>query len=268
MVILTDDTDYDASEALRIYQVHCLMLEIMTTTMADDFGLELNASDLAATNSVENYNTVLLELLRNSALMRTASPAEVAARRQRWLSLPSRLAGVTSWPNFSRVFMLSSATGRGVSDLRDYLLSRAKPVVTFPYPPCLVTEHDSPTLVSMCLRAVCLESLTHPGMEDVAYRLRFAVDECETGPRSLFLQGTPKYSSSETSSDNEIGDELENTASLIACVKQGNINGEAKDLETFKSQSSEDVVFVRAKILCQTERHLVRSFDIFFRYLT
>ncbi|VEL13466.1 unnamed protein product [Protopolystoma xenopodis] len=39
MAKLTDDADNDACQRLRMYQVHCLMLGIMKTTKADDFGL-------------------------------------------------------------------------------------------------------------------------------------------------------------------------------------------------------------------------------------
>ncbi|VEL25994.1 unnamed protein product [Protopolystoma xenopodis] len=39
MASLTDDADYDAGETSENVQVHCLMLGIMTTTVAEDFGL-------------------------------------------------------------------------------------------------------------------------------------------------------------------------------------------------------------------------------------
>ncbi|VEL40082.1 unnamed protein product [Protopolystoma xenopodis] len=75
MARLTDDADYDAGETFknvssplsdagnhdnyygrpRMYQVHCQMLGIMTTTMADDFGLENVSSPLSDAGNHDNY---------------------------------------------------------------------------------------------------------------------------------------------------------------------------------------------------------------------
>lgn len=64
------------------------------------------------------YLDSLLDTLKQQLLLHSASPEEVAARRRRWLEVSVAVQGVTSWPGFSSVFMVSSANGDGIDRLR------------------------------------------------------------------------------------------------------------------------------------------------------
>jgi small GTP-binding protein len=65
---------------------------------------------------------------------------------------------VTSWPNFSHVFMVSALTGDGVDDLKNFLFSSAKPG-EWKFPADVITTQKPETLVMMTVKEKLLDHL-------------------------------------------------------------------------------------------------------------
>ncbi|TPP61558.1 GTP binding protein era [Fasciola gigantica] len=135
----------------------------------------LRAHQLKLLTRDDPYLDALLDTLKQQLLLHSASPEEVAERRKRWLEVSVAVQGVTSWPGFSSVFMVSSANGDGIDRLRDYLFQRAIPGRPWFMSPSLVTDQEPSELVRMCVWAHCLDKLR----QEIPYSLRIVVDDCE-----------------------------------------------------------------------------------------
>jgi len=68
------------------------------------------------------------------------------------------VSDMEGWANFSRVFMVSAISGEGVSDIKQYLLSRA-PAGKWRFPPDIVTPQSPQDLVMLTVREKLLDHL-------------------------------------------------------------------------------------------------------------
>ncbi|VDP90857.1 unnamed protein product [Echinostoma caproni] len=151
----------------------CLTAE--TDLLKVDENDPLQTHQLTMLAREDPYLDALLDTLKRQLMLHSASPEEVAARRKRWLEVSLAVQGVTDWPGFSSVFMVSAANGDGVDRLRDYLFERAIPGRPWILSPALVTDQEPSELVRMCVWAHCLDRLH----QEIPYCLRIVVDECE-----------------------------------------------------------------------------------------
>lgn len=76
------------------------------------------------------------------------------------------------WPYFSRIFMISALTGDGVDDLKNYLLSEAKPK-EWKYPSAVVTNQGPESIILSTIREKFLENCKW----DIPYTLDFRICE-------------------------------------------------------------------------------------------
>ncbi|VDD77275.1 unnamed protein product [Mesocestoides corti] len=142
---------------------------------ATSVSLEGSSRDGDAVGDDDPYLESILDRIKEQLMLKSATKEEVAVRRQQWRELAIKLQGVKHWEGFSQVFMVSSATGEGIDNLRNYLLERAKPGKQWLLSPALITDQEPSELIRMCVWAHCLDLLP----QEVPYGLVITVDECE-----------------------------------------------------------------------------------------
>nr|CDS30303.1 GTP binding protein era [Hymenolepis microstoma] len=140
------------------------------TSLATD-----QSSNIPSIQEIENERLeAMLERVKDQLMLKSATKEEVALRRQQWKELGVKLQGVKHWEGFNQVFMVSSATGEGIDNLRKYLLSRAKPGQWL-LSPALITDVEPTEIIRMCVWAHCLDKLP----QEIPYGVLVTVDECE-----------------------------------------------------------------------------------------
>ncbi|VDO02209.1 unnamed protein product, partial [Rodentolepis nana] len=131
--------------------------------------------NIPSIEEIENERLeAMLKQVKDQLMLKSATKEEVALRRQQWRELGVKLQGVKHWEGFNQVFMVSSATGEGIDNLRKYLLSRAKPGQWL-LSPALITDVEPTEIIRMCVWAHCLEKLP----QEIPYGVLVTVDECE-----------------------------------------------------------------------------------------
>ncbi|XP_037950155.1 GTPase Era, mitochondrial [Teleopsis dalmanni] len=154
---------HDVSKAFTRKQIH--------TTVLDTLRAYPNVPSFLILNKIDALKSkrVLLELIRiltNGTLSgrrKLKGKSDDANKEE----LVKSVKSTENWSHFKDVFMVSSLTGSGLSDIHDYLLNMAKPQ-TWKYASDIYTDYTPETLIVESVRARLLDYLP----QEIPYTLK------------------------------------------------------------------------------------------------
>uniref|UniRef100_A0A8D8S1Z2 GTPase Era, mitochondrial n=1 Tax=Cacopsylla melanoneura TaxID=428564 RepID=A0A8D8S1Z2_9HEMI len=160
---------HDASNNYTRYTLDEKIMTILNSFPDKDTVLVINKVDAI---KKKRFLLDMARLLTNDTLRKINNEVQnVKYKPETKMALEERISQAKGYSNFSDIFMVSALEGTGISDLRNYLLSQAKPSGWL-FSEEMFTDQDPVVIIEDTVRSRMLNDLP----QEVPYRANVAVE--------------------------------------------------------------------------------------------
>ncbi|KAL1456944.1 hypothetical protein WDU94_001628 [Cyamophila willieti] len=160
---------HDASNSYTRYTLDEKIMTILNSFPEKDTVLVINKVDAI---KKKRFLLDMARLLTNDTLRKINDEAQkVKYKTETKMALEDRIAQGKGYSNFSDIFMVSALEGVGIGDLRNYLLSQAKPT-GWMFSEEMFTDQDPVIIIQDTVRSRMLNDLP----QEIPYRANVAVE--------------------------------------------------------------------------------------------